>query len=191
MKKISSKSFYDENIDITEYKNSQVKRHELKLSKKRKKAYYQYITDNIPEEYKQGDMICLGTRNNNEKDMFNSLLENANVFSLDISGKSNADYVMSFNSFEDVDWKDKWDIIYSNSLDHAPDATQTFFEWIDILNPEGLLIIDFDFITDALTTADCTTFDRETVMDFLTSNGFEVIKEIKRGETNSTFFITK
>ena len=53
-------------------------------------------------------MICLGTRNNNERDIFNDLMnkENgilSNIGSLDISPESNANYIMDFNKLP-KDW---------------------------------------------------------------------------------------
>ena len=172
--KIQDKQFYDNDFDIDKYYEAQVKRHSLKHKKKRKIQHYLDCVEKIIDLVDNNcSMICLGTRNNHERDSFKKGLKNKdiNVFSLDISPLSGADYVMDFNSFPE-EWHDKWDILFSNSLDHAIDATETFEKWLNIVKTNGILIIGFDknIGEDNVGEADCCSFDQSHVDSFMKNN---------------------
>ena len=178
MIKLHDKQFYNDNFDKDEYRNAQIKRHKAKANKKRKEEHYMGCVKNISHlVQKESDMICMGTRNNHERDVFQKgLLDfNVKVYSLDISPSSKADYIIDFNNMPD-DWNNKWDILFSNSLDHSIDATEVFYKWIGVTKPNGILVIGFDK-NDVLTEADCCTFDSNTVDSFMKSNNdkFEFI----------------
>lgn len=264
-KKLQTESFYDLNgVTPGSYKDSQIKRHREKWNFRKEKGFYEQIAKNLvnlPQfslrEDERKEMICMGTRNNWERDSFNKHLSNASVkaYSLDIahppkrpaaadlarapiikatqnnrrasdrvhwrsplgaytkvqrpgtaiqaavdsilSGNnpsvvetqwrddvflgqpgwgtedgdpwSPPDYIMDFQKTP-VSWKGKWDILYSNSIDHAIDSTSTFFHWLDIIKNNGFLILGFDFWEDSVGNAsDPCTFDTITVENFFTS----------------------
>ena len=166
--KLHSNQFYTGKVDEKSYQNAQIKRHEAKANKKRKEEHYLSCVKNISHlVQKESDMICLGTRNNHERDVFRKGLSsfNVKVYSLDISPLSKADYIMDFNDMPN-DWNNRWDILFSNSLDHSIDATEVFYKWIDIIKKDGIMVIGFDK-NDILTEADCCTFDSDTVDNFM------------------------
>jgi len=176
--KLHSNQFYEGEIDKKSYQDAQIKRHKAKANKKRKEEHYLGCVNRISHlVQKESDMICMGTRNNHERDVFEKGLSDFNVkvysldispLSKDISPLSKADYVMDFNDMSN-DWNNKWDMLFSNSLDHSIDATEVFYKWIDITKPNGILVIGFDK-NDALTEADCCTFNSETVDSFMKSD---------------------
>jgi hypothetical protein len=130
----------------------------------------------------------MGTRNNHERDVFRRLLDGVYVYSLDISPLSDADYVMDFNDLP-AEWKDKWDILFSNALDHAVDATSVFYKWVDVVKVGGIIVVGFDKnnikkeekrldVSDVVSSSDCCSFAPETVDEFMKSDNdrFEFIK---------------
>ena len=167
--------------DNKNYRDNQIKRHGLKLWKKRAMGYYKYpcdhIMEHLPDRENTLSMICLGTRNENEKAMFDQLINKKNkivdVKSLDISGASGADFIMDFNTFPD-DWENKWDIIYSNSIDHTLDANDAFKEWIRILKPNGLLYLMFDMYDGLPTESDCCVFEDDDVQKIINDNSSNI-----------------
>ena len=239
--KIESKNFYNlkdiekENI-IQEYTAFQIERHIEKMHKIRDEEFYFDIAKEIESLYEQNvfvqkenyNMICLGTRNNYERNCFSKYfslsdsLVNTEVYlkmtynaeishheeklhtksaqrkwmrdldlwfrenmseltditkkhyypksiidvnSLDISPESEADYIMDFSNLPE-DWNSKWDIVYSNCLDHSISATETFEEWIRILQDNGILILGVTFDTE-INGSDSCAFDKEQVNKFL------------------------
>jgi SAM-dependent methyltransferase len=163
------KYYTKENFNKGEYTAAQIKRHALKRAKHRSTETYEHACKSLipflPEEFSKLEMICLGTRNNWERDVFKSLLKKVEVYSLDIAPASNADYIMDFNSFPS-DWENKWDIIYSNSIDHSISPDDCFKEWVRILKPGGIMYTDWDTQNSEKVTptaADCSIFSKEAV----------------------------
>jgi hypothetical protein len=168
--KLHDKQFYSGEVNMGGYHDAQIKRHVAKMSKKRKAEHYLKCADKIIGlVQKDSNMICMGTRNNHERDVLKDglLAKNIKVHSLDISPFSKADYIMDFNDIPS-EWNDKWDVLFSNSLDHAIDATDIFYRWLDIVKTGGILVIGFDK-NDDIGEADCCTFNSETVDGFMKS----------------------
>jgi len=139
-------------------------------------------------------MICMGTRNNGERVWFRSLMKTQNVFSLDIADNRfkegekwvaspmpgadfaeflkfdhneffKPDFVMDFTALPE-DWDEKWDFLYSNSLDHSYDPTATFREWVRVVKAGGVLALGFS-LESQLSSTDPSVFDKDTIMQFL------------------------
>tara|TARA_Y100000034_G_scaffold132094_1_gene194271 strand:+ start:704 stop:1291 length:588 start_codon:yes stop_codon:yes gene_type:complete len=170
------KYYTKENFNKGEYTAAQIKRHALKSAKHRSAETYEHACKSLmpflPEEFSKLEMICLGTRNNWERDVFKFLLKKVKVYSLDIAPASGADYIMDFNSFPS-NWKDKWDIIYSNSIDHSISADDCLKEWIRILKPGGLMYTDWEAQNSEKkipTAADCSIFTKESVIKVMNDN---------------------
>tara|TARA_Y100000034_G_scaffold21390_1_gene24625 strand:+ start:5654 stop:6247 length:594 start_codon:yes stop_codon:yes gene_type:complete len=160
-----------ENWISSHYREAQIVRHALKAEKTRGIEYYQSMSKTLlPHINPNNNMICLGTRNNHERDCFKKELNLKEVYSADISPKSNADYVLDFNSLP-REWENSWDIVFSNSIDHALDPTKIFFSWLDIVKPNGYLFIGFNLTDNDLTSADCNSFEEEGVRSFLKECG--------------------
>ena len=78
MTKLEIDRFYEDNLSeekLLEYKNTQIKRHNIKSSVKRDFIKYKQVFDNsLPhfnKDMKEG--ICLGTRNEHEKNCFQNI----------------------------------------------------------------------------------------------------------------------
>lgn len=182
--KLHDKKFYAKEFDEDIYRKVQIERHQEKASKKRDKGHYLNCCDHLIDLVSNGsEMICLGTRNNHERDVFKNGLSSkeVSVYSLDISPNSNADYVMDFNSFPE-EWNNKWDIVFSNSLDHSVDATKSFYNWLDVVKVGGIMIIGFYLGDVVVGQADCCSFDNDTVESFMFNNdAFEFVESFNNG----------
>jgi glutamate-1-semialdehyde aminotransferase len=163
--KLQDRRFYPRKFEQAVYETAQITRHAAKAYKKRAVEEYricaEYIKDMISTNAK---MLCLGTRNNHERDIFSEEL-GVKVFSQDIAEASGADYIGDFNKLSRLVPSD-WDIIYSNSIDHAINATTTFHEWLKVLKPGGIMILGFDFGTK-VSPSDCSSFSAGTVNAFM------------------------
>jgi len=180
MKKLQTSQFYQDEVltnaeQYAEYIRVQIERRNLKKDKKRDELYYKKFFDELIEyldNSRHYEMICYGTRNNNERDLwkhwFNQFKYDVSVYSLDIASGSEADFVCDFNKLPS-DFENRWNIIFSNSLDHAVDATETLFGWIKSLKSGGLAIVFLCYGTTPSNT-DCSTFDNPSANAFVEDN---------------------
>lgn len=89
-------------------------------------------------------VLCHGTRNGAEQRFFKASLPDAKVLGTEIGdGASRFPDTMEWD-FHDMrsEWKGAWDLIYSNSWDHALDPDRAFRTWADCLSESGLLILE-------------------------------------------------
>ena len=166
---LSSSKFYNDNlIDKKAYTSSQIKRHLLKHQKKRNKKYYENIANELTDtdfyQNKDDVMLCLGTRNNWERDCILEISNNKNILSVDISPNSSADIITDFNELR---LPFSAGVIFSNSIDHAIQPNKTYLNWLSCLSLGGTLIVDFDIVAEATTKADCSLFEKEKIDKFL------------------------
>jgi SAM-dependent methyltransferase len=158
------------NTDYSEYYQAQVFRHRAKMRKKRQENYYKsFANELLPHKNIDSKMLCMGTRNNHERDCFRKFLETQDVYSIDIAKDSKADYVLDFADLP-KEWTGHWDFIFSNALDHARDATECVDEWIRILKPGGIMLLHLDtedIGIEDLSAADCNSFSDAQVFNFL------------------------
>lgn len=187
MIKLQDEQFYSDDFDKESYRDAQIRRHKAKANKRREINHYLRCAEEfiniIPVN---ANMICMGTRNNHERDVLKEGLSSKgiNVYSLDISPLSGADYVMDFNDIP-RDWQEKWDVVFSNAIDHSVDATKTFFDWLQMTKKGGVIIVGFDKNIkpegvekrDIVGEADCCSFKLKNVDVFMRSsnNDFEFI----------------
>jgi len=88
------------------------------------------------------------------------------------------DYVMDFQNLPSS-WTSSWHLLYSNSLDHAISATDTFSCWLNIVKNYGFLILGFDFKSELKTSkSDPCIFHKKNVEDF-----FKNLKNVRLIET--------
>lgn len=182
---LQEKSYYGEFDDelYKKYCSSQIKRHGAKSYKKRVEDEYLRCYENIKKLLCNNfKMLCLGTRNNYERDVFKEVSSklNGRVYSQDIAQASKADFIGDFNKLSEIVPHD-WDIIYSNSLDHAMNSKKAFFEWLKVLNKGGLMVLGFSFDAN-LSVSDCNLFTYDGVKDFMcdgSANEYTYIKSFK------------
>lgn len=89
---------------------------------------------------------CMGIRSGAEYIEFKKHLPWSNIYGVDIAPKvvevgTNC-FALDFNHLPE-DWKEKFDLVYSNSLDHSYKVEETLEEWKRVIKPQGFLFIVF------------------------------------------------
>jgi len=170
---IYMKNFWDKNVleneDYKDYKNAQIKRCIAKIYKQRNEVYYEEVSNKIKQNknlMNSMQMICMGSRNNWEKICFKKFLNRRYIYDLDICPQSKCDYTYDFQKLPES-FIDKWDIIFTNSLDHSIDAEYTINHWYPFLKEDGLLIIGYEVDFQTPDANDCTTFTKKSIMELV------------------------
>lgn len=188
MSKLQIKGKYPGDTELTgeayeKYVTEQIKIHGRKANRQRPFKEYEICAENMINNIKDGGkMICLGTRNEYEKNSFTSLLSDKNirVYSQDISEAAGPDYVGDFNKLAQIVPPD-WDVIYSNCLDHAIDANATVNEWLKVMNDSAILVMGFCFQPSTI-AGDVCIFSPESVNEFIdTHPNLKYVNDFKAG----------
>lgn len=102
----------------------------------------QYARDHIADVR---SVLCHGTRNGAEIRWFKAALGGApRVLGTDISTTATQfpdTIVWDFHEFK-PEWEGAWDLVYSNSWDHAHDPQLAFRHWMRSLSPGGMLFLE-------------------------------------------------
>lgn len=196
------KKYYPENMSATqleEYKNYQIVKHRSKRNKMRSVSQYDSAWDKInthlDDALEKINLICLGTRNNYERDLFSKQINKhraTDVYSLDISPESGADYILDFNSLPDR-WENKWDAIFTNSIDHCIDPEKSLVSWMKTLKPSGVLLLMISRYDGEPTPSDCCVFDSgdiSTMLKKISTMG-EIIEVTDKKNCDITVIIKK
>lgn len=90
------------------------------------------------------DILCHGVRNGAELNMFRSVYGFGNIIGTEISETATQFPDVVQHDFQDVreEWVGKFDIVYSNSFDHAFDPERALSAWKDQLKVDGVVIIE-------------------------------------------------
>jgi SAM-dependent methyltransferase len=199
------KKYYDVNSkkDYDVYTQKQIEMWHLKSNKHRSSLEYA-IVSRLLETKKlktssNAELICLGARNNWERDNLKKYLsfsgiDSLEAYSLDIAPQSEVNYHYDFEKLP-KSWTDRFDIIYTNAADHSFNFKECFKEWKRIMKPNGVLILgisDQDILNDEIKGVKskfegtvnpnphgCTVFDVETV-DAMCSDHFKTTTFIPR-----------
>ena len=121
------------------------------------------ILHDVHEYTKDAQTICcMGIRNGNEYKEFkeHEAYKNAEIYGVDIVPEvtkvGDNCYAYDFNILPD-EWENKFDLVYSNSLDHAFDVNITLVEWRRVTKDGGYILIVASNI-DKVTESDIYTF---------------------------------
>lgn len=139
--------------DYKEYLKQQIVRAESKWG--RKTEHNQIFKKNLKESWKKigdsvgtvGKMCCMGCRDGTEVMEFESYYPKAEVYGVDITENINSIrgdhkiYLYDFNSLP-KEWANTFDLIFSNSLDHAYDVSKTLKEWKRISKNGGHIFVE-------------------------------------------------
>ncbi len=89
-------------------------------------------------------VICHGTRNGAEQRFFKAALPDVSVIGTEISDTATQfpDTVEWDFHVMNEDWRDKFDILYSNSWDHSYDPKLLFRVWSACIAPGGLMALE-------------------------------------------------
>lgn len=92
-------------------------------------------------------ILCHGTRNGTEQKLFAAQFPAAHVLGTEISdtAKDFPNTVQHDFHDENPEWLGKFDIVYSNALDHAMKPTIALRTWKAQLSPTGRLFIEHSF----------------------------------------------
>ena len=81
-----------------------------------------------------------------------------------------------------TDWDNRWDFIYSNSIDHAISATEVYNEWYRTLKTGGVMAIGFDMHGNKegskMSNTDCCLFNQQNVDSYFKSEPFTVKEKL-------------
>jgi SAM-dependent methyltransferase len=89
-------------------------------------------------------ILCHGSRNGAEMRYFKNALPEATVLGTDIADSaSNFPDTVQWD-FHDLnpEWVGGWDVIYSNSWDHAFEPERAFKNWLQTLSGNGVLLLE-------------------------------------------------
>lgn len=111
-------------------------------------------------------ILCHGVRGGLELDEFHKHFPEAELIGTDLfrnlainrgvcQSKDYGRVVERDFSKRQLDWVGKFDLIYSNSLDHARHPFQTLQVWIDQLKPDGHLFLQWSFSHINTKDGDC------------------------------------
>ena len=128
-----------------EYVSSQVKRWKSQRKKVKPFEYYKNIVRplfDFVDKDKISTVICQGVRNDNEVQCMRKIFKKSTVYGTDISYESHAQniYRLDFSKCPE-DWGKKFDLLFSNSIDHSYIGEDILKEWVRITR--GYMIIQF------------------------------------------------
>jgi len=126
-------------------------------------------------------ILCHGSRNGTEVRWFGEQFPDAECLGTDISYTATdfPNQVQWDMQKENPDWIAKWDLIYTNSLDHVIDFIGTLNVICNQLSDDGLFILDYTIWDDETikpTISDPLDVDLSEIKDGLMITGLEVIQ---------------
>src|SRR6185436_3881009 len=174
-----------ENNDYEKYTAQQISRSDHKwgeMSFDRNWADFEKVTKEVGEITGElGKIICMGVRNGNEYFGFKKVdkFKKSEMWGVEINEKIKALtepnlYCMDFNKMPD-EWVNKFDMVYSNSLDHAFDVKTTIMEWHKILKNQKFLYLQLSS-SGHTSPADMYSFDPKDLSELFPSDKFKLVK---------------
>lgn len=128
----------------SEYRATQIRHNKRKLEK----VWADDVTlSEILQNLKAGGLgasgICHGARNGYEVEWFRKELD-ADIIGTDISETATQFPNMHIWDFQDINpaWEEKFDFVYTNSLDQAMEPKRTLEAWVKQITPNGRIYIE-------------------------------------------------
>jgi len=126
---------------------------------------------------------CMGIKNGAmEFSLFKELLPKAEIVGVDILEKvkevGNNCYCYDFNNLP-KNWKNKFDLVYSNSIDHSYDIKKTIKEWLRVTKDGGYLLIDFPNDNVPVGYADLYNFVPEDMEKLFSGNTYTILDKFE------------
>lgn len=182
-------------ISYGDYKDIQVSRASKKWGNR------QTARDRIGHRFDQlfreaGDLLgdrqvigCMGIRNGMEYFEFKKRITGAEVYGVDLGDRvtevGENCFQYDFNKLPDA-WEGKFDLVFSNSLDHSYIVKDTITEWRRVLKLGGLLVLDLS--TAEPNWADRFAFEESDISKILPKRQFEIVKQPFM-RTDDTFMV--
>lgn len=122
-----------------------------------------------------GSVLCHGVRNGAELDMWRELYkEDVLIRGTEISPDNLPENVICHDMQKPLEgeWKDsRWDLVYSNSFDHAMDPKQCLQTWCEQVSDRGALVIDL-YSVPRITQYDPLYITPEALTELVPENYF-------------------
>jgi len=125
---------------------------------------------------KANAIICHGTRNGAEQQMFRDNFPDAEILGTEISETATKFPMTVQHDFMESNdaWIGKFDIVYSNSFDHSIRPKSTLQVWKDQLTPFGIMYIEYSSAQSVCTEWDPLDATDEEVIKMIEDTGFQV-----------------
>lgn len=139
-------------------------------------------------------IICHGTRNGKEMELFLNHFPNAYIIGTEISETASQfkNTIQHDFSIPKEEWIGKADIVYSNSFDHSNDPKKTIGTWRDQLNETGTLFIEYNESQSVCEPVDCLDAKESEIKELIQNNGLTILdKDVFIGSQGSTVLICK
>ena len=133
----------------------------------------------LKNNIKVDNILCHGTRNGAELVYFQNNFPNAGILGTDISDTASQFQNTIQWDFHEVnnDWINQFDIVYTNSWDHAYDFEKAITAWIEQLTENGRLFLDWnDDTAKPANKADCFGCSKEELIEMI--NKFYIVEDI-------------
>lgn len=95
-------------------------------------------------------ICCMGIRTGTEAFEFKEIFPSAEVYGVDITEliktiRTHLNIKIELQDFNNLpeDWEDKFDLVFSNSIDHAFEPEVTLREWWRVTKAGGYLLVEF------------------------------------------------
>lgn len=159
-----------------------------------------FIVKNIVKNNIKG--LCHGSRNGFEQEFFNNNIKNSEVIGTDISETAKNfknSIVWDFHETNN-EWLNKFDFIYTNSLDQSYDPKLALTTWLKQINKNGFVMIEHTDQHGVRASGKMDPFGVEAnFFPYLLSDWFghsisiKILKSIKKNKSSAPlwFFIIK
>ncbi len=140
-------------------------------------------------------VMCHGTRNGAEQRLFAEHYPGAFVIGTEISDTATQFPNTVQHDFHEPkeEWIKRFDIVYSNSFDHAFDPLRALLAWRGQLAPGGRLFLEHGIseVVNCSTASDPLELDAEDILRLLDEAGFDLVRTfcangIKGGEEHAS-----
>ena len=138
----------------------------------------------VPRRIKSG--VCHGARHGAECDEFKKHFTNLEMFGTDLFpnfgrtavdvSKIESKVIKHDFSARKLEWVGNFDLIYSNSLDHARNPKSTLQVWFEQLKPDGYLVIQWAKGCRTLKGGDCFAGHLDEWIEMI--HGIGEVKEV-------------
>lgn len=140
-------------------------------------------------------VLCHGTRNGKEQNLFLKKYPNAEIVGTEISHTAK-DFPMTVQwDFHDIkdEWIGKFDIIYSNAFDHSYDPAKIFDTWGKQLSKNGKLYLEHEerYKDGVPEPGDCLVIVGKEIIEMLPLHGLKLDKKVSLKKTLSLYVISK
>lgn len=189
----------------TEYRNTQINLTKNKVRKGFGLSTSKSILEDIIKYHTEYKFLplekacCHGVRRGEELDLFEELYSQANWIGTEITPDlcDNKRIIQADFSERKPQWQYRFDLVYSNSLDHALDPEKAVSSWLDSIKGTGRLYVEWCAFHNKLSTrtkADCfaaTTDEYRDLFNSLATVEDVIVSQHERRGQNHIVFVVK